>query len=286
MGKPCMKNDKIFQGSNLPVLPPGATYLLEALADDNIEIPQLAEIIERVPTVAARLIALANSAWSSPVKAITSLDQACARLGLGVVRSTSIALAVSSPFDMNRCPAFDAKTFWASSLLTAEAAALFTHLMPPNHDLQVSTSRTAGLLHNLGLLLLADQMPGEVQLAIEKAGKDSAPSLRLALQSICGLDYTDAGAYLSEAWGLPEPLSTAIEHHANPDYEGEHWQVACLVGASASMVSSIQRKTPWAMSEAIVHRLDVEVGATNRLFESLAKQAELIRKLAEALFVN
>jgi HD-like signal output (HDOD) protein len=284
MGKANLKYGEIFHGDQLPVIPPGATYLLKALSDDSIEIPELAQIIERVPTIAARLIALANSAWSSPVSTISSLENACARLGFSVVRSTSIALAVSAPFDVTRCPPFDAKMFWSSSLLAADATAWLTPLPSTQPKMSVSTNRTAGLLHNLGLLLMADQMPDMVRQSIEMANEASAPSLRVALQSVIGIDYTDAGAYLGETWQLPAPLSIAMQYHASLDYQGEQWEVASLVGLAASMVSAVQRKTPWPMPEATLARLGIELTAANKVFERLCSQAEKTRKLAEALF--
>ena len=284
MGKPHLRNNINFRTDQLPVLPPGATYLLKALTDDNIQIPELSQVIERVPTIAARLIALANSAWSSPVCRISSLENACARLGFGVVRSTSIALAISSPFDINRCPPFDAKRFWSSSLLTADVTASLTQLSTNRQPMTISTNRTAGLLHNLGMLLLADQMPDKLQQAIEMADKQSAPSLRLALQSIIGLDYTDAGAYLCEVWDLPVPLSSAMRYHTSPDYDGEQWEVVYLVGIAASMVSAVQRNTPWPMPEIGLGRLGIELSAANQVFEKLGTQMEKTRKLAEALF--
>ncbi|MFV9615600.1 MAG: HDOD domain-containing protein, partial [Gammaproteobacteria bacterium] len=105
----------------IPILPPGVSILFKTLTDDSIGFIELARIIEKFPSIAARLIAVANSSWSSPVTPITSLEMACSRLGFDVVRSTSIALAVAAPFDSNRCPAFNAKYFWTTSLLAADA---------------------------------------------------------------------------------------------------------------------------------------------------------------------
>ena len=118
-------DDKLQQLSfkHIPVLPPGAPYLLKALTDESLSFVELAAVIERYPTIAARLISLSNSAWSSPVSEITSVEMACSRLGFDVVRSASIALAVSAPFDTSRCQAFDTRFFWCTSLLAADGVA-------------------------------------------------------------------------------------------------------------------------------------------------------------------
>ncbi len=54
----------------IPVLPPGSTYLMQSMMDESLNFRQLAGIVERYPSIAARLIALANSVWSSPVSPI------------------------------------------------------------------------------------------------------------------------------------------------------------------------------------------------------------------------
>ena len=73
-------------------------------------------------TSTGKLISLANSVWSAPTDEVSSLENACARLGFGVVRSTSIAIAVAAPFNPSTCPAFDLEYYWCSVLLTADVA--------------------------------------------------------------------------------------------------------------------------------------------------------------------
>ena len=69
--------------------------MLSSLADDSVGFHELAVIIERFSNIAGRLIVLANFAKSTTVGEIATLEQACGRLGLNVVRSVSIALAIS-----------------------------------------------------------------------------------------------------------------------------------------------------------------------------------------------
>jgi HD-like signal output (HDOD) protein len=95
----------------VPVLPPGATYLMQALNDDNLGFREIAAAVEKMPSIAARILALANSAWSAPARPILALDEACGRLGIKVVQrspyhSHSIQLAAQpsmhGPFGRRR----------------------------------------------------------------------------------------------------------------------------------------------------------------------------------------
>ncbi len=99
----------------LPTLPAGTPFLMKSLTDENIDFVELAAVLEKFPSIAGKLISLVNSVWSAPASEISSLEAACSRLGFGVVRSTSIALAIASPFDATRCRWFDAERFWCSA---------------------------------------------------------------------------------------------------------------------------------------------------------------------------
>ena len=69
--------EMISQDTRLPTQPLALPYLLQALSDNDIDYHVLAGIIERFPSIAARLIFLANSAWSAPKTPIASIEPAC-----------------------------------------------------------------------------------------------------------------------------------------------------------------------------------------------------------------
>ncbi|RMG33211.1 MAG: HDOD domain-containing protein [Gammaproteobacteria bacterium] len=187
-------------GQRVPVLADGAGYLLQLLSDDDIAFDVLVAEIERFPPIVARLLALANSAWSAPVAPVTSLVTACSRLGLKAVRSAALALAVADPFDPTVCPAFDPRRYWSSALLTAEAAGL---LAEGAVQTDAQSARAAGLLRNIGLLWLADSMPGPTGRALERAAEEPGAVLEVLLRESCGLDQLEAGRILAAYWDLP-----------------------------------------------------------------------------------
>jgi HD-like signal output (HDOD) protein len=269
---------------SVPVLAPGAPYLLQSLTDDSIDFLALAQIIERFPSIAGRLIALANSPWSSPVSTITSLESACSRLGFGVVRSTSIALAVASPFNPNRCPSFNTEYFWASALMTADTASWLAPAASQAYRVEASTVRAAGLLHSLGLLWLVDQLPDLMDKAFALARENHSSSFGAALFELIGFTYAEAGGYLASAWKLPEPLVAAMVHQADPDFRDNHWETANLVGLATAMVSAVQTGAPWTNSDIRLGRLGITPTAAEKIFYQLSQQCEKMRDLARTLF--
>jgi HD-like signal output (HDOD) protein len=205
----------IAQHDLLPVLPPGVPYLLQALADESIDFQELEVILGRFPSIVARLLSLANSSWVSPQVPVTSLKWACSLLGQNLVRSVSIALSVSSPFDLTRCPVFDSERFWCTALLAADGAVLLASCTESNKAFDSRALHTAGLLHNLGLLWLADNKPKETDRALRLVAADDQKHVTQCLQDIVGMDYCEVGGCLGRAWSLPDIFVTIMEHQGN-----------------------------------------------------------------------
>lgn len=217
---------------HLPVVPASVTHLLQVLGEEDIGLKQLSQVIENYSTIAIRIIGLANSAWSSPVSPITSVEHACARLGFRVVRSVSIALAIAEPFNPTLCVEFDKRQFWLTSLLRAEAAALLGKDLPED---TVNTARTAALLSNIGLLWLADYMPEQTGRALAMVREDPSLSVNEATARCCGFGYDIAGSALAMYWRLPDVLISAITSQYRRTDMDRLDPVARVVAASVAL---------------------------------------------------
>lgn len=226
----------------IPALPNNIHHLFKALSNEQLNHRQLAEIIQYYPSITARLMALANSAWIAPSKPVTHLASACSRLGLATVRSTSIALSVASPFDSLRCPAFDVKQFWSTSILVAEGADLLAGRVS-THQISIECRqavRTAGLLHNLGLLWLAHTQPQSFGEALTLSSNNPFISLQQALQQCLGTNYCEAGGWLAHEWNLPEILTLSMRYHLDEHYQETGWEVVALVGFAVKMAGQLR----------------------------------------------
>ena len=202
---------EIEQENNLPVLPPGIANLFKTLANENITYDIVAKELERFPAIAIRVVATANSSWAAPAIPITSLRDSCARLGSQLVLSMAIALSVSQSFNPSRCPAFESRKFWVSALLTAEAAYLRAKEISAKEKIDIcpDTARLAGLLHNIGLLWLAENKPTEVTEAVSISRNENVSFAETLLEKF-DIDVYDVGGYLAASLELPEAIGTTI----------------------------------------------------------------------------
>jgi HD-like signal output (HDOD) protein len=230
-----MSPDELPRASlQVPSITPDASRLLFKIMDPDVDVPTLKTELHNVSSIVAKLIALANSAWSKPITPITDLDAAFMRLGLNVVRTVSLGLVVGKSLDTTRCQNFDPIRFWSSSMVCSDTSALLSG----HFGIETNTARTIGLLHNLGLLLLADRYPEELNVALSEA---TAGSLDELLESRCGFGYWDAGYRLLEHWGLPNIIVSALQDRSELDAP-ELVAASDLVHLSADLSNKVTRQ--------------------------------------------
>lgn len=214
----CRINRDRLLSSKPPQIGVNSSALFGLLMNSNCEPAELNAAIADHAVIVGKLIALANSAWSNPVRPITSFNEASLRLGIDIVRTVSIALTVGKAFAIKRSANFQLQRYWMGSVATAEMSAN----LAAASQLDVDSARAGGLLYNIGLLWLVDVLPNEVDAAIDAS--ESAPDGRLDdyLIQYCGLGYREASRVLLLKWGLPEPV---IVDHAELAPEVESGQV-------------------------------------------------------------
>ncbi len=273
--------------NGLPVLAPGAPCLLEVLSSADNDLQRVLEVVERFPSVTMRLIGLANSGWSSPASPIDSLARACARLGLDIVRTVSIALTVAAPFDLRRCPGFDRERYWMHAMLTASSARIFAALSAKELAVDPQTAHTAGLLHNIGLVWLASQMPREVDTALTMKQAEPGCSIGNLLRERLGIDHILAGAHLGRAWSLPETILVSM---TSESAGGEDPAAPILaVVRSAAAVASMLLEGENGLRQA-VRQQRLQDGGMAQYFDmacdQLSDPVSDIRALAHELFAQ
>lgn len=260
--------------------------LVNDLADESLDFRQLAAVLGHYPVIAARILALANSAWAAPVMPVTTLENACARLGVTVVKSMTIAIAVASSFNQANCPAFDSQQFWLNSLLVAEGAFLLAQQLPNAYACCADTTKTAGILHGIGLLWMVEHLPMETGRALQQVVQDLSIPLNHALQDWTGGDYCWVGAWIAKQWHIPDVLVAVLRHHQDDSYRGDAWEMSLIVGTALKMAMALPlvADTSSPTNEALL-ALGIGQDKQHAIFEQLAYKYEKTKLLAREIFV-
>ena len=275
------------EGLRIPIIPAGVAELIEALSNDELDFEELGDYLKRFPGIVARLIALANSAWSAPAQEITTLENAVSRLGLKVSRSIAIALAVSAPLDTHRCPSFNSVHYWCDALLVADIAGLIAAESEHEAAPDPSTCRVAGLIHNIGLLVLVDNFPDRMDDCFQAYAKlPGSRVLNDLLTAELGFSTLDIGGRIAQSWGLPGVFEKTMSSFSDTDYRDDYWPVVNLVSASIEITSQLNEGAE-AAPDYLKHDeglFDREL--VQRKWDSLKALRLKVQALAEQVFAK
>ena len=196
----------------LELLPLPTTHAraMQLLSDPNVEIGELARVIESDPALTASMLRGANAAASAPIERIDTASTAVVRLGLGHTRRIIIGAVTSSAFEHLHRAEIDADATWRHLVSTAllAQAVMWGRGTPRG---AVSEAFTAGMLHDIERLSMATQDANRYSLVTTLAR--SGASVTEAEMRMFGFDHASWGERISESWNIPENVRNAILHH-------------------------------------------------------------------------
>jgi HD-like signal output (HDOD) protein len=199
---------------SIPSLPTIYGELTAALESEDTSLGQIEEIISKDVGMAAKILQLANSAFIGAHGNVSSLRMAVSLIGAETIRSLTLSIHVFSQFDRHSSAAAYLSALWEHSVAVAALAQRIAQLETGNKSL-AEESFTAGLLHDVGKIVLIAEMPVEYRRVI--AGMDAnTRSIRTAEMEFVGCLHEQVGAYLMSIWGLPPSIVQAVQFHHIP----------------------------------------------------------------------
>lgn len=235
----------LIQVESIPPLPDTAARLLALAADPDVEIDTLARIIERDPPLTARLLGIANSAFYAPPRPLTTVKAAIVGvLGLNLVRNLATGMALSGGLSTRACPRFDLTAYWIMALGTAELASALARAATRDDAPPADSVYLAGLLHNLGELLLVFLWPQEMAEALRRLAEQPAGGLVAHERAVLGTDHWAAGAFLARHWELPPLIAGSIEGLAAPQGRGDDTPLLSLLRAARGWLGGVVGQRP------------------------------------------
>lgn len=232
-------DDVLGRIHNLPSLPVVVMELLASMGQDDANIEALAEKITKDQALSAKTLRLANSSFYGMARQVTTIQEAIAILGFRTVRSLAATAALIGNFSANPGNSFDFTPFWRHAI----GAAVCARELAPHLHLNPDQAYTAGLLHDIGRLVLVTQFQPQYQATMTyRAERDC--HLLDAEHAVLGLDHAQVGHALTRHWQFPLTMQQALAEHHAPSSFG--MQPLSLVVMAA---------------DAIAHALDLSLDA-------------------------
>jgi HD-like signal output (HDOD) protein len=179
----------------LPTLPEVALRVRDAVEKDNTDAESIARMVGNDAALSARLLQVANSPLYRGRVEIDSIQQSVTRLGLKMVRSLVVSLAMKQIFQ-STSDALDKqfRSVWDDSLQVAAISRVLANNVP---TLENEQAMLGGLIHNIGALPILTKLD-------EQFGYDADPGLIVELIEDLA---PEIGARILRHWNFAESLA-------------------------------------------------------------------------------
>lgn len=256
----------------VPMLPEVANKAVTIAQDPDSDANQMAQLISADQSLAGHVMRIANSAAYTPSASLVSLQQAIARLGMGLI--SEIAVAASIGTKMFHTPGFEQHIayIWRHAL----ASALWAKEISRTCRRNVETSFLCALLHSIG-------RPVAVQTTLDLCQKQGLQIQAADVRTLEDSYHQKIAIQILDCWGMPELIKEVVEyfhdHNAAPNATGQ------IANAKAAAAFATHLLTPEQMSQKQLVELEVlgELNLYADEIEALLEKSDLVRSSMEEM---
>ena len=202
---------------DLPPMPQVVMQAQRLLADPNSAIKNVVTIIESDQAIAAKVLKVANSAYYGMRGKVSTIQHASVLLGSRTLAEI-INLIGASSILLGKLPGygFEAEDLWKHSLAVALCAKRVAQRKSPQLEYE---SHTAGLIHDVGKIILDDEIAAN-RSALDEFMADEQQTFLSAEKHVLGFDHAEITAEVCKKWNIPEAIALAIANHHYPSRAG------------------------------------------------------------------
>jgi HD-like signal output (HDOD) protein/CheY-like chemotaxis protein len=202
------------QLKNIPSQPQAYVKIVEELKNPEVSSSSVGKIISQDASMSAKILQLVNSAFFSIPQTISDPAQAVVLLGVETIRDLVLVIGVFSQFDQAKLERFALNNLWHHSQRTSGLAKRI--VIDANGDKkQINHSLVAGLVHDIGKLVIAENLPDIYEKVIQTCTEQQRPFQEVEIELLT-TSHANIGAYLLGLWGLPDPIVQAVHYHHQP----------------------------------------------------------------------
>lgn len=208
--------------------------LLELCGSPTAGAVDIARTLETDPTLAAKLIRLANTVHYGAGIPVTNIQAATVRLGTDKIKSVALAFEIVGIAGGFTGDHFDFESYWQGCL----ARGCIARAIAMNCNRPIAGEAfLVGLLQDIAIPILTEHAPKAHAAMLQRSG---GCQLRLAMleTQLFGFNHLHVVTLLFERWKMPALLADAVgRHHARPPMHSAAdpalrlWQIAYFVGA-------------------------------------------------------
>ena len=192
---------------------PEVCIQVQALTDSpHTTAGDIGDVVGKDTALTTRLLKLVNSAYFSLPKKIDTVTRAVNLIGMRELRNLTMAASAAEVFSRIPSNLIDMAAFWQHSVYCALVA---RNLAQRCNVLHAERLFTAGLLHDVGRLLMLTKLPDEIGKA-ESIRTSSNRDICEIERELVDFDHAEVGHVLLKHWNMPANLCASVLYHHNP----------------------------------------------------------------------
>jgi HD-like signal output (HDOD) protein len=253
------------------------TKLMSAMNSQRSSISHISTIISQDAGLSIRLLRIVNSAFFGFPRKIDTISRAVQIVGVEQLRDLVLATSVMDSFERIPDGLVTMESFWKHSVGCGVAARALANLC---HEANIERFFVAGILHDVGRLIIFDRLPEKAKEIVE-AVKTSRDSMYKIEKNVLGFDHAAVGGALVNAWRLPASLEEIIADHHRPMAAQRYVRdtaivhLADIIAHAMQLGSSGERLVP-QISEEAWKSLELPIGVLPQLFDLVDRQSNEI----------
>lgn len=203
----------VAESSRLYSLPDVYLKVKSIIDDPDSEIGELGQALMTDPSLSARLLRIANSAFYGLSNKVDTISRAVQVIGFKQINNLVVATSITHAFEGLSSDKVNIDKFWMASVeraLVARVIAEWKRFSEPERLF------VGGLLLDIGHLVMYEHIPGFVEQVIERAEVENKSLSEIEID-VLGFSAAELGASLAKHWQLPEALCDQILCQDQPE---------------------------------------------------------------------
>jgi len=224
-GHPLQAADLVSGVVRLVSLPEVCIRVNEMMDEASTSAHDIGKVISQDTGLTARLLKIVNSSFYGFPSKIETVTRAVTVIGLRELRGLVLAASAIETFSKIPNEILNMVQFWRHSVYCGVVAQLLADRCNVLHSERLFV---AGLLHDIGKLILCHRLPSESKLAQEKIKAEELLDFQVE-QDLIGFDHAEVGGELIKIWQMPGSLEQALRYHHEPAKAEDATMEICLV---------------------------------------------------------